>query len=392
MDRPGIESDQATLMALPWSSRGFQSVMLDAIDAMIIVSSDSSIQFASQGVEREFGYRARDLVGMDIVDLIHPDDRDGLRTVFADLQGTPASGCTTELRSCHANGTWSWLEVAFTNLTEDPDVGGIVVVVRNATSRIKAEEALRASEVRFRSAFDSAVDVVTIIDAAGIVQYQTPSVERVLGYGARELFGTQLGDLVQPERRAEWEACLARIAAEPGSTHTSEWTLRHGDGGWRTVEVVWNNLLRDPAVRGVVVIARDVTEHKRTEEQLRAQASLLDLAHDAIRVIDWTTDKIVYWNQGATDLYDYTREEAIGSISQDLLRTEFPEPGRDALKARLLIDKQWEGEIVHFKRDGSRIVVASRWALQTDEQGQPRGILQINRDITRRKEEEEELR
>nr|MBA3377356.1 PAS domain S-box protein [Chloroflexia bacterium] len=387
-----MEPDQLPASAPLWSSNSFRSLLLNAIDVVVIVGPDSAIQYASPGVEREFGYRTQELIGGSFVDLIHPDDQERLADLFAQLRAAPGSECATEVRSRHSDGTWRWLEVGCTNLTEDPAIRGIVVVAHNATTRVKAEEALRASEVRFRSAFDSAVDVVTITDAGGRIQYQTPSVERVFGYGTRDLFGTVLGDLVYPTQRADWDARLERIAAEPGASDTSEWDLRHFDGGWRTVEVVWNNLLRDPSVRGVVVIARDITEHKRTEERLRAQASLLDLAHDAIRVIDWKTDAIVYWNHGSEALYDYTREEAIGAVSQDLFRTEPPEPGREALKELLLIEKQWEGEIIHFKRDGTPIVVASRWALQSDAQGQPKGILQINRDITERKRAEEELR
>ncbi len=392
MDDSDIGGDQLAAIEPRWSSNSFRSLLLNAIDVVVIIGPDSAIQYASAGVEREFGYRTQDLIGGNVVDLIHPDDQERLAGLFAQLRAVPGSDCATELRSRHFDGTWRWLEVGCTNLAEDPAVGGIVVVARDATARVKAEEALRASEVRFRSAFDSAVDVVTITDAGGKIQYQTPSVERVLGYGSRDLFGTVLGDLVHPDQRADWEARLHRIAVEPGATDTSEWDMRHRDGEWRTVEVVWNNLLLDPSVRGVVVIARDITEHKRTEERLRAQASLLDLAHDAILVIDPGSGEITFWNRGAEELYGFSRTDALGRRSDQLLGTEYPEPGKSAIVERILNDERWEGELVHFTGQGSRIVVASRWALLRDENSVPTGILEINSDITRRKLAEERLR
>ncbi len=392
MDDSDIGGDQLAAIEPRWSSNSFRSLLLNAIDVVVIIGPDSAIQYASAGVEHEFGYRTQDLIGGNVVDLIHPDDQERLAGLFAQLRAVPGSDCATELRSRHFDGTWRWLEVGCTNLAEDPAVGGIVVVARDATARVKAEEALRASEVRFRSAFDSAVDVVTITDAGGKIQYQTPSVERVLGYGSRDLFGTVLGDLVHPDQRADWEARLHRIAVEPGATDTSEWDMRHRDGEWRTVEVVWNNLLLDPSVRGVVVIARDITEHKRTEERLRAQASLLDLAHDAILVIDPGSGEITFWNRGAEELYGFSRTDALGRRSDQLLGTEYPEPGKSAIVEQILSDERWEGELVHFTGQGSRIVVASRWALLRDENSVPTGILEINSDITRRKLAEERLR
>jgi PAS domain S-box-containing protein len=133
----------------------------------------------------------------------------------------------------------------------------------------------------------------------------------------------------------------------------------------------------------------DLSERKRQEQQLAEQARMLDLSNDAIIVRD-KNDRITYWNKGATKIYGYTRQEALGKVSYDLLKTEFPEP-LPKICEQLLRDNCWENEIVHTRRDGSRLTIFSRWALDRDAQGNRAYILETNNDITRRKEAETAL-
>jgi PAS domain S-box-containing protein len=124
---------------------------------------------------------------------------------------------------------------------------------------------------------------------------------------------------------------------------------------------------------------------KALEEQavvLTEQADLLDLAQDAIIVRDMD-NRIVFWNCGAEVMYGWAREEALGQNLGELLKAEFAEPA-ESLDATILRRGQWDGELVHRKRDGTRVVVASRWALQRSADGAPLRILTINNDITDR--------
>jgi PAS domain S-box-containing protein len=122
---------------------------------------------------------------------------------------------------------------------------------------------------------------------------------------------------------------------------------------------------------------------------LERQAALLELAHDAILVrgLDGT---ISYWSSGAEQLYGWSREAAVGAVSHDLLKSVFPE-SRAVADDVLIRDGRWDGELIHTRRDGERIPVSSRQALQRDEQGRPLGVLEINIDITEQKLAGEEL-
>ncbi|HYS09816.1 MAG TPA: PAS domain S-box protein, partial [Myxococcales bacterium] len=134
----------------------------------------------------------------------------------------------------------------------------------------------------------------------------------------------------------------------------------------------------------------EVAERRRVEAEARKQASLLDLTHDSVFVRD-LNDVITYWNRGAEQRYGWSRAEAIGRVSHQLMETVFPAPLQE-IESALYRTGQWEGELVHTTRDGTRVVVASRWSLQRDEQGRPCGVLETNNDVTGRKRAEETLR
>jgi PAS domain S-box-containing protein len=140
-----------------------------------------------------------------------------------------------------------------------------------------------------------------------------------------------------------------------------------------------------------VVAARlaDLAERTKQAAVLSEQAALLDLAQDAIVVRDMH-GRILFWSRGAEALYGWLSHEAVGRDSYELLKTEFSEPSGH-IDATLLRQGRWEGEVTHHRRDGTRVIVASRWALQRDGEGAPVRVLSINTNVTDRKETDNRL-
>ena len=139
-----------------------------------------------------------------------------------------------------------------------------------------------------------------------------------------------------------------------------------------------------------IAVTALVRRLRRAESIQREQAQLLDLTHDTVFVRDGR-DVIRFWNHAAESLYGWPKSEAIGKNAHELLKTAFPVP-RDELQQALLRDGYWEGELVHTKRDGTEVVVTSRWTLKQDDRGVPLATLETNNDITQRKHAEDRLR
>lgn len=129
-------------------------------------------------------------------------------------------------------------------------------------------------------------------------------------------------------------------------------------------------------------------ELQKNEQRLSERARLLDLAPVAILSTDGG-DVIRYWSQGAAQMYGWTSQEAVGQTAGQLLR--FAVPIEEVMTA-LAATGVWEAELKHSRKDGSEITVATRWASQTQANGEISGFLQINTDITERKRALEQIR
>jgi PAS domain S-box-containing protein len=142
-------------------------------------------------------------------------------------------------------------------------------------------------------------------------------------------------------------------------------------------------------VEQITHLASIAIERRQAEDVLEHHVRLLDLTHDTIFVRDANTNVITFWNRGAEELYGWTREEAVGRVTHDLLKTVFPAP-LEEIGAQLQRTGRWEGEMVHTTRSGTQVIVASRWSLQPDEsEGR---ILETNNDITGRRHAEDAAR
>ncbi|MBW4470118.1 MAG: PAS domain S-box protein [Stenomitos rutilans HA7619-LM2] len=247
------------------------------------------------------------------------------------------------------------------------------------------------------SLLDQVCHAVIATDRQGQITHWNRYAEILFHWQSIEVMGKHIYQLLVPENG---QKTARKILTRTTEAHPwrGELLLQRKDGRQFWADVT-NTLLRDATGHaiGFVGIAVDLTERKQAQallemqaETLQAQTQLLNLANDAIVTFS-LNGAISFWNQGARELYGWESIEALGQHIHTLLKTQLPQPLKQ-IKALLQQHGYWEGEIVHQQRDGTSIVVESRWALQRDDHGHPMAILELSRDITQRKQVEAVLK
>jgi PAS domain S-box-containing protein len=243
---------------------------------------------------------------------------------------------------------------------------------------------------------DLSPDALVIVDRTGTIVLANERAASVFGYRLEEMQGKPL-EMLLPERlRTLHTAHQEHYFAEP---HTRSMGMglellgRCQDGREFPVDISLRPVLLGDQLLTLAAV-RDVSEQRRAERerfqqraQIHLQAGLIDLAHDAILARD-ALGRVTFWNKGAEALYGWTAQEALGRITSSLLQTRFPIDLAD-IEAHLERHGYWEGELVHTCRDGRVVLVESRQALMRDEYGHLTAMLEINRDITRRRQREQ---
>ncbi len=268
--------------------------------------------------------------------------------------------------------------------TAKGEIGGIMMFNENITQRKQAEIALQHSEERFRSLTEATTHLTWTTNPRGELVTGLSQWSAFTGQTLEELRGLGWLSAVHPEDRSQARQTWLEAVSNK-STCQVEYRLRHHDGEYRYMSIRAVPLLNaDGTIREWFGVHTDITERKQAEQKLHQTLEILDSASDSIIIRDMN-DRISYWNRGAEILYGWKKEEVIGQYIHTFLQTVFPKPLESVL-AEFFEQGYWQGELQHITRDGRKIIVASRWTLQRDANGKPCNQLEINSDITERKQ------
>lgn len=261
----------------------------------------------------------------------------------------------------------------------------ILLGIEDVTELRTSQEAVQLAAI-----VQTTEDAIWTQTCEGIITSWNPGAERMFGYIAKEIVGTNISALIPPTHADEWQLIQEKFSREERITGLESERLRK-DGSLAQVSLSISPI-RDRLGKliGAAAIGRDITERMRREQKIAEQARLLGLAHDAICVRD-AKDRIIFWNRGAEELYGWSQDEVLGRVTHELLRTVFPHPLKE-ITAQLNDAGWWSGELIHTRRDGVCLYVNSLWTLDRDAEGRPAGVLENNNDITKRKQAEEALR
>jgi PAS domain S-box-containing protein/putative nucleotidyltransferase with HDIG domain len=256
--------------------------------------------------------------------------------------------------------------------------------------RKQAEQALLASEVRYRRLFEAAKDGILILNAnTGEIVDVNPFLMEIVGYSHAEFLGKQLWELGFFKDIVANKAAFLKLQEERYIRYENL-PLETKDGHLIWVEFVSNAY----NVNGKQVIQcniRDITQRRRAEEQLRYQAHLLSNVHDAIIASD-ENYRITYWNRAAESLYGWRADETIGKVGPDITQTEFPGADTEEIRRHIRETGLWRGEVTQVKKDETRFPCEISSLLLRDDKGKVTGYVSINRDITERKRAADQLK
>jgi len=253
---------------------------------------------------------------------------------------------------------------------------------------------LRESEQRFRALSENASDLVLVIDARGVITYVSPSVRRMGGYEPGELLGKSITAFIHPDDIPTALADLSALVHNPGTLHTTELRYRAKNGDSIILETVAKSAIDDPAINGIVINSRDITERRRADAAIAASEtkyrSLFEAARDGILILDLQSGEIVDVNPFMIELLGYTREQYLGKKLSEI------GPFKDTAAAEAAFAELQKTKYAHYENlplrtaDGRDIdveFVSHAYRISGGE------VIQCNiRDITERKRAEDALR
>ncbi len=297
----------------------------------VIFSTDAegAVTYVSPAIESLIGHQPGEIVGKELFEYIHPEDVELVNEDYMAIIDGPTQ--SRDYRLVRKDGTFRWVRDFSSPVFREGQFAGINGIITDihdmklAEIELRRKQAeLRESEERFRSMIQSATDMIFVLDGEGRFTYESPSVERILGYSAGYFIGRTPFDLIHPDDLDIVRKEMGDVYRSANSGLPTEFRLRRADGAWVPLEALASNLTDNEAVRGIVITARDVTERKRADEALREKESvmrgLLEATPAGVGMI--RERRFVQVNAALCRMIGYTEEEMLGQLTRIIYKDD----------------------------------------------------------------------
>ncbi len=380
--------------ALRSSEEKYRSILENIEEGYFEVDIAGNFAFFNDSLCRLLGYSRDEMMGMN--DRQYTDEKNAKKLYQAFNQvyriGKPTQEFDWEI--IRKDGTKRYIETSVSLIKNSLDQPvGFRGVVRDITEHKQMEDALRESEKQYRQVVESAAEIIYSIDVNGNFTYGNPAGLKVTGYTLEELKRLNYKDLVVPEYLDGLAKIYANQFREKRATAYVEFPFFKKSG-----EVVWfgqntSLVVEEGKVAGFYIIARDITERKRAEEDLRRSEKkfkeLFDNAPVGYHEFD-IEGRITNVNRTELEMLGYTREERIGQFVWSSITEE--EKSRETVLGKLagVIPPSQSLERTYCRKDGTTFPALIQDQLLWDEKGRITGIRSTIQDITERKQAYEE--
>jgi PAS domain S-box-containing protein len=353
-------------------------------DAIIGKDLDGVVTSWNNGAEKVFGYSAAEMVGTSITRLIPPERQAEEEHILQQIKrGETVRHFETVRR--RKDGRLIDISVTVSPIKDALDrVVGASKVARDITERKRVEQQVTL----LNTCVSKLNDIVIVTEAEPIdepgprIVFVNEAFERIMGYTSAETLGRSPRFLQgeRTDRRVLKEIHDALAQRQPIRRQLINYQ-KNGTEHCLDIDIV-PIFGSGGQCNHFVAIQRDITEQKKSAEQIAEQAAFLDKAQDAIVARD-LKGRILFWNHGAERMYGWTQEEVLGRNIEGVLYAnakKFEEPNNLTIR-----QGEWHGELQHLTKDRGEITIEARWTLIRDNEGRPKSILAINTDITEKK-------
>lgn len=373
---------------LIFNERRFRSLIEYGNDAVAILSPDVELNYISPSVTRMMGYNAEEMLQIDVLSLVHPEDVHLLDQALQIAMANPGiPGKSFIVRALHKNQTWRWIEASFTNMLNDPAIGGIVDNFRDITEEKLAEE-------KTRLIMNAALDAIICMDKRGLITFWNPQAEKIFGWHAEEVMGKLLSETIIPlEFREKHNRGLAAYA-KSGQGQVLNTILE--------LSAINKNNTEFPIELTVLPIrqgneeffcafVRDITGRKMAEQQLTLSKERYDTIAKATNdvIYEWDIVKnLNYWGEGYESLFGHKRTGDT-MPSETWVENLHPEEKEKLFASVYEAFANKRTSMMREMRfrcaDGSYKTVFDKLVIVYDEQDRPIRIVGAMQDITERK-------
>jgi PAS domain S-box-containing protein len=371
----------------------FNAIMSQSEETVSLLDREGNIRFISPSVRKVMGFSQEEVLGKSGFAFVYPAYADEVRGSFLKMVREGLPQLDLEIDAPDKAGNSHHLQIHLRNLLEAPEARGILVTTRDVTSQRRAEqerallaESLKLTEGFFQAVTENSHELITLLDRDGKITYVSPSIHRLLGYTQEERMGADAFDLVHPEDMPRVAAVFQQAVTTPGFSARVDFRYKAKDGSWRVLEAQGQNLLGNPAVSGLLVSSRDITERKQAEKDRESSESKFHELADA------TSEGILITERGLIQevndriclLLGFRREELLGRHVADLAAPEYQE----LVRRNNLLDRTETYEAEALRKDGSRVLLEIT-GRPIEFGGKPAHV-KVVRDLTERRQAQQQ--
>ena len=364
------------------------SMIANISDIIGIIGADGMMKYISPNVTRWFGWLPEDQEGISTFSLIHPDDIGEVAKNISKLLEHDNSSLTAEFRFRCKDGTYKPVELNAVNLMNDPVINGILLNYRDITERKHTEDVIKQNESKYSSMIANISDVIGIMSADGLMTYKSPNIEKYFGWLPEERIGTGGFETTHPDDIEKVEKAFYGILEKDNSVITLEFRYLCKDGTYKPIELTASNQLNNPAINGVLLNYRDISDRKAIEANLEESREkyrgLSEASFEAIFISE--SGLCIEQNLAAELMFGYTSEEALTRYGTDWIVPE----DREMVMKNMLSGLQEPYEAVALRKDGSTFPCVLHGRMM-QYKGKDIRVTSLN-DITARKNAEDKLK